>query len=202
MSDQDRLLDHEYDGIQEFDNPLPGWWVYVFWASIIYSGFYWMYYEVGIGPTVHEEYGMEAVAVMDLLAEKYADLEVTEQAIAEKMADSTFMNGMSTIFKKKCATCHHTSGRGDACPNLTDDFWVHGGDLMQIYTTIRDGVAGKEMKSWQAELGPLKMLGMAAYVGTLRGKNVNGGRAPEGIKYDIKIIKPPEITAPPAGTKK
>ena len=66
MSAEDRLLDHEYDGIQEYDNPLPSWWVWVFWATIIFSGAYIMYYHVGIGPTVHDEFEAQAVAILGL----------------------------------------------------------------------------------------------------------------------------------------
>lgn len=181
--DQDRLLDHSYDGIQEYDNPLPGWWVWLFWATILVSLGYPLYYHVGIGELVYEQYNNSAAAFFEAQAKELEGMEITEELLASFQEQTALMGGMEQVFVSKCATCHAAAGQGDACPNLTDDYWINGGSLLEIHETIRDGVSGKEMKSWLSELGPARVLHMTAYVGTLRGKNVPGGKKPEGKLY-------------------
>ncbi|MFN0058464.1 MAG: cbb3-type cytochrome c oxidase N-terminal domain-containing protein [Planctomycetota bacterium] len=182
VPDQDRLLEHDYDGIKEYDNPLPGWWVYVFWASIFFSGIYVMYYQVGVGVGELAAYNAEAAAAFEKQAAEFASLEVTEELIAKLMADKPLMAGMEAKFVAKCATCHGAASQGITCPNLTDNYWLHGATLLSIFKTIRDGVPGKEMKSWKNDLGPGGLLAMAAYVGTRRNTNVAGGKAPQGTQ--------------------
>jgi len=184
--DRDYLLDHDYDGIEEYDNPLPGWWVWLFWATILVCPWYVLFYHFGTGTDVHEAYDLQAAAYYEKQAEKFAGVEITERAIWDLMQDEKLLAGMRKRFEAKCATCHKPGGEGDACPNLTDDHWLHGGDLLQIHATILNGVPGTEMKSWTQELGPAGVLTMAAYVGSLRGKNLPGGKAAEGRPYEIK----------------
>ena len=178
--DLDRLLDHNYDGIEEFDNPLPGWWVGIFWLSIFFSGMYFMYYHVGIGAGVQAAYNAEAAAAFEKQSAEFAKLEITEELIAKLMSDSALMGAMDAKFAAKCATCHGAAGQGNACPNLTDNFWLHGPTLVDILKTIRDGVPGKEMKSWKDDLGLGGVLAMAAHIGAKRNTNVPGGKAPQG----------------------
>lgn len=194
MSDEDRLLDHSYDGIQEFDNPLPGWWKWLFWASIGYSFLYVLYFHVGVGPSVLDDFDTARAAYFEVQEAKFADLEINEATLAQLTQDEDLMAAQEKNFVGKCATCHRADGGGLACPNLTDDFWLHGGTRMDIYATIRDGVAGKAMESWLDQLGPVGVLWMAAYVDTLRGKNVEG-RAQEGTYFDPAQLE----SAPPAG---
>lgn len=180
MSDQDHLLDHSYDGIQEYDNPLPGWWVYVFWATIIFSVFYVGYYHIGVGPTIQDEYARAASMYFEKQAAQFAGKEITEAFIYELSTDPNRMKAIAQKFQANCATCHGPSGEGLVGPNLTDDQWLHGGTLMDIHRVIETGVAGTEMKAWLPQLGPYGVLAMSAYVGTeLRGRNLPG-RAPEG----------------------
>lgn len=180
---QDHLLDHSYDDIQEYDNPLPKWWVGLFWATIILTPCYIVYYHWGVGPSIYDDYNAAAVDHLERQNALFAEMDITDELIAEKMSDPTLMGGMQALFESKCATCHGNNAAGLACPNLTDDYWIHGGGLVDIFTVIRDGVAGKEMKSWKDELGPARLVAMAAYIGTLRGTNVPGGKGPEGEEY-------------------
>lgn len=194
MTQQDYLLDHQYDGIQEYDNPLPGWWVLIFWATIIISPFYWLFYHWGTGTTIADEYALAQAAFYEKQAEKFVGMEINERTLWDMMQDPNLLAGMQKRFVAKCATCHKPGGEGDACPNLTDDYWLHGGDLMAIYKTILKGIPGTEMKSWETELGPAGVLTMAAYVGSLRGTNLPGGKEREGRKYEI--VEPPANDAP------
>lgn len=180
-TEEDHLLDHSYDGIQEYDNPLPGWWVWLFWASIIYSGGYFLYYHVGIGPSIHDEYQVAAADAFEKQAAEFAKIVITEEVLADLQSNTALMDGMGQKFRTKCSTCHGSQGEGLACPNLTDEYFKNGATLVEIYETIRDGVPGTEMKAWKDDLGPAGLAAMSAYVGTLRGKNLPGRKA-EGEK--------------------
>ncbi len=189
--EQDNLMEHSYDGIQEYDNPLPSWWVNLFWACILFAVPYLLYYEMGIGPSVHDELGAQASLVLEQQSEKYKDMVITADLIKEKAMDSVLLSGMKQKFAGKCATCHGTRAQGGAGPNLTDNYWIHGGDELSILDTIRNGVPGKEMKAWESELGLGGVIGMAAYISTIRGTHVDGN-PPKGSLYDPAAHKAPE----------
>lgn len=182
-ADSARLLEHEYDGIREYDNPLPGWWVYLFWLTILASPVYYVYYDLGLGLTVEEEYAVNASNAAALEAELLAQQDLSESGLAALMENSGAMKGMSQEFTTHCSTCHGPNAQGLTGPNLTDEYWLHGGSLIEIYETIRDGVPGKEMQSWLPKLGPGKVMMMAAYLGTKRNTNLPGVK-PQGQKYN------------------
>jgi len=198
--DEDRLLDHSYDGIQEFDNPLPSWWKWVFWATIGFSAYYIVYYHIGIGPSIYDNLDNARAAHFAAQEAKFADLEVNEATIARLAKDADLMAAMEKRFKGTCATCHGPDASGLAGPNLTDDYWLHGGKRMDIYNTIRNGVKGKAMKSWLNDLGPAGVLTMAAYVDSLRGLNRPGPRGQEGKYVDPASLVIPETPSPAPGT--
>lgn len=187
---EDPLLDHEYDGIREYDNPLPGWWVWLFWLPILFSVPYYLYYHVGVGESIHDALQAAGAAAIERQNALFANVKVDEAALQSLLEGKPFqladgstlemdLGAMSQTFKQRCATCHGAQAQGLTCPNLTDDYYKHGASLMEIFRTIENGVAGTEMKSWKDDLGPAGMVAMAAYVGTLRGKNLPG-RKPEG----------------------
>ncbi|MGE3164197.1 MAG: cbb3-type cytochrome c oxidase N-terminal domain-containing protein [Planctomycetota bacterium] len=190
--DEDYLLDHEYDGIQEYDNPLPSWWVWIFWATIVFSVPYYLYYHVGIGPTIVDAHEQAAAAAIQRQNALFQNVTVDEQSLQKLLAGQPFqladgsalemdLGGMGQTFLQKCATCHGARAQGLTCPNLTDDYYKNGAKLMDIFRTIENGVPGTEMKSWRDDLGPAGLVAMAAYVGSLRGKNLPGRKA-EGEK--------------------
>ncbi len=188
QQDEEYLMDHSYDGIQEFDNPLPGWWVNLFWGTVLFAIPYLLYYEMGIGPSIHDELSNQAAVILEQQSEKYKGVVITADLLEEKLSDTTMLGGMKQKFIAKCATCHKSRGEGDAGPNLTDDYWLHGGDIVSIFNTIRNGVPGKTMKAWEGELGLGGVIGMAAYVSTMRGTNVPG-KSKEGAFYDLEQEK-------------
>jgi cytochrome c oxidase cbb3-type subunit 3 len=145
-ADQDHLLDHSYDGIQEYDNPLPRWWLALFWATIIFTPLYILYFHFGGGMLATERYDQEMIAFYDKQAEQLLALgEISENNLVDLMADTSMMNGGKKLFQSKCATCHGMFGEGGIGPNLTDDYWLHGGQLMDVYKTVREGVPAKGM---------------------------------------------------------
>lgn len=199
----DQLLGHEYDGIQEYDNPMPKWWKWTFWATFYFSiGYFVHYHLTGNGPSVAEKYETELALAREQAAMRALGNEVTEPALANLMTQSEMMEDASKLFIQKCGPCHGNRGEGMIGPNLTDRFWLHGdASLLSIYEIIRDGVPAKGMPAWNRQLTPIELTKVAAYVGSLRGTDLTGPRGPEGKEVVIAEAKEADATAhPPAGT--
>ena len=178
--DRNRLLAHEYDGIEEFDNPLPGWWVWIFWATIIFSGGYWLYYELGPGPSVIAQYETDVRAATARQA-KLAPAGATDEAIIALRKDARAMASAKEIFAARCLACHGPQGQGLIGPNLTDDYWLRGGRPTEILHTIAEGVPEKGMVPWKDQLKPEELSAMAAYVLSLAGTNPPNPKPPQGV---------------------
>jgi cytochrome c oxidase cbb3-type subunit 3 len=181
---RDRLLQHRYDGIEEYDNPLPGWWVWLFWATIVFSAAYVLYYHLGPGPSVIAEYEAETRAAEGVAkaTAPAAATAVSEASLATLQKDAAAMAKGKDIFAARCVACHGPQGQGLIGPNLTDDFWMHGGTLTEIHRVIAEGVPEKGMIPWKAQLSPSEISAVAAYVGTLRGTSPPNPKAPQGDK--------------------
>jgi cytochrome c oxidase cbb3-type subunit III len=172
---------HEYDGIQEYDNPLPRWWVWSFWASFVFSLGYLVHYPLtGNGPSVLEAYEADMASFREAEAIREMGNELTEEVLTKLMNDRAMMKDAALTFQARCLQCHSDRGQGGIGPNLTDDSWIHGkGSLMDIYRVVNEGVLSKGMPNWGRQLKPIELRKVVSYVGTLRGTNVPG-KAPEG----------------------
>lgn len=179
----DRLLDHSYDGIQEYDNPMPRWWVITFWATIIFSVLYLLNVPgIGNGAGRIADYDADVAKANALRAQlepaggpsadMLAGLEGSPAAIADGRQ----------AFAMYCAACHRADGGGQIGPNLTDDAWIHGGTLMDIHASINDGVLAKGMPAWGKVLKPEQVNALTVYVKSLAGTNPPNPKAPEGVK--------------------
>lgn len=180
--DRDRLLAHEYDGIEEYDNPLPGWWVWIFWATIIFSVGYWLYYQIGPGPSIIAQYDADVRAATERQA-KLAPTAgaVTDEVIMVLTKNPTAMASAKAMFASRCLACHGPQGQGLIGPNLTDDYWLHGGRPTEILHTITEGVPDKGMVPWKTQLKPEELTMMTAYVLTLAGTNPPNPKPPQGV---------------------
>jgi cytochrome c oxidase cbb3-type subunit 3 len=179
----DELREHQFDGIEEFDNHLPNWWLWTFYGACIFSLFYWMYYHgLGLGPTSREYYEREMAAA----AAAKVTIEVTEESLLSLSTDTAGVQAGRLVFEQNCVACHGPDGGGTLAgaplpgPNLTDSAWIHGSGPMQIHATITNGVVEKGMFAWGPILGPTKVQQVAAYVMTIRETNVAGGKEPQG----------------------
>ncbi len=181
------LSDHTYDGIQEFDNPMPRWWVRFFWASAVFALGYTFHYTVGNGHSVLEEHEGEIAEVRAVEAKKALAQAVSETTLKAVLADQNMVSAGKSVFATRCQPCHADQGQGNIGPNLTDMQWIHGGHLMEIYQTVSSGVASKGMPAWQRQLSPTELRQVVAFVGSLRGKNVPG-KGPEGQAIDASIL--------------
>lgn len=180
-SDRDRLISHGYDGIQEYDNPLPGWWVWIFWVTIVFSIGYWAYYQIGPGPSIVAQYEAEE-EIAEQRRPRVVASAVTDASLAALEKDAAAMAKAKEIFATRCMPCHGDRGQGIVGPNLTDEYWLHGGRLTEIYALISEGVPEKGMVPWKTQLSPAEIAAMAAYVGTLRGTNPPNPKPAEGQK--------------------
>jgi cytochrome c oxidase cbb3-type subunit III len=176
-------MDHEYDGIQEFDNPLPRWWVNIFWGSFVFALGYIGYYHLsGRGESVAQEYVSEVAVAREVEAKRAMGDKISEESLAQLASNAGLMQDARAIFEARCVQCHKERGQGGIGPNLTDGYWIHGkGKLMDIYGVVNEGVQAKGMPAWGRQLTPIELGKVVAYVGTLRNTNVPG-KAPEGQK--------------------
>ncbi len=183
-TNESRLIDHNYDGIQEYDNPLPRWWVYLFYATIIFSVLYYINVPgVGIGKGRIADYEADMAASKAKFAAANATSggeAPTPEQLAAAAADQNVVAAGKAVFATNCVACHKADGGGMIGPNLTDDYWIHGGTLAEIRTTIDQGVLAKGMPQWGKVLKPADVTAAAVYVTTLHGTNPPGAKAPEG----------------------
>ncbi|MFN3202694.1 MAG: cbb3-type cytochrome c oxidase N-terminal domain-containing protein [Bradymonadia bacterium] len=185
MSDKyavtDELLDHDYDGIREYDNPLPRWWLYMFYITIAFAIAYVGYFILGPGPDSRTEYEMEmaAAAVMYPDEDPASNIELLTAALG----NPKFIGEGKGIFATNCAACHGPDGGGIVGPNLTDDFWLHGkGDIAGVVRVVADGVPEKGMIAWKKQLKVKEMVAVSAYIMSLRGTTPANPKAPQGEK--------------------
>jgi len=170
---------HVYDDdLVEEDNKLPLWWLYTLFGTIAFAIFYWYAeHKIGAWPSQETAHQEEMVAVR--LEEAKKGNVSADTIVSLSRTPSTVAKGKE-VFLSSCASCHRADGGGNIGPNLTDDHWLHGSHGDQIYTTVRKGVPAKGMPEWGPQLGDEKVLAVSAYVLTLAGTNVPGGKAPQG----------------------
>lgn len=178
------VMDHDYDGIRELDNHLPPWWTYMFYASIVFAVVYMFIYHVsGTLPLQTQEY---EIAMAEAQANK-ASSEGEGSSIDESNIvfsdDPAVLTSGKTVYDRNCVACHKAAGEGGIGPNLTDDYWLHGGSIQDIYNTIKNGVPDKGMIAWGEVLSPAKMSDVASYIHTLKGTNPAGAKDPQGELY-------------------
>ena len=178
---EEKLLDHEYDGIREFDNPPPRWWVWIWGGSFVFSiAYFFQYHLSGNGESVAAAYEADMREAREAEAKQSLAAPITEESLGKLMADPALMNDAKALFGLRCSPCHGAQAQGVIGPNLTDNAWIHGrGTLTDIYAVIDGGVAAKGMPAWGRQLSPVEVRKVAAFVGTQRGKAVPG-KAPEG----------------------
>jgi cytochrome c oxidase cbb3-type subunit III len=182
---EDRVI-HEVDGIQEYDNKLPNWWLYTLYGTIAFAVIYWYHYQAGgFGDTPRARYQAELDRALSEQASQIKVGEATPEALAALAKDPTALALGKQVFNSTCAACHRNDGGGMVGPNLTDDFWIHGGAPDKIYKTVATGVPDKGMPAWLPQLGGLKTQAVTAYVMTLRGNNAPGGKAPQGERETL-----------------
>lgn len=179
------LLSHNYDGIRELDNHLPPWWKYLFAATIVFSIFYMLDYHVWHSSPNQEEEYLQEVAVAEKEIEAFQEKNansIDENSVKLLITDSKVVAKGKEIYTEKCVACHNAMGEGGVGPNLTDEYWLHGGTVKDIFKTIKNGVPEKGMISWKATLKPNEMQDVSNFILSIAGTNPPNGKAPQGEK--------------------
>lgn len=196
------ILDHNYDGIKELDNRLPPWWVYGFYATIIFALIYLARYHVFGDINQDQEYEI-AVAEAKLEIEEYKRTakNLVDANTVTLLTGATDLKAGENIFTLNCVACHKADGGGGIGPNLTDEYWILGGGIKDVFQTISEGGRdGKGMVSWKSELKPLEMAQVASYVLQFQGTIPAEPKDPEGEIW-INPDPPKEIMETPIEKK-
>jgi cytochrome c oxidase cbb3-type subunit 3 len=175
------LLDHDYDGIQELDNKLPRWWVWLFNLCIVFAVGYMVYYhglERNKGSMMARQYQEEMALGARIKAAAMADFENT-MASRQPSKDPVVLAEGRETFAKLCAPCHRADAGGLVGPNLCDDYWIHGSNFVDNLQTIWNGVPSKGMVTWKGTLKPGTIYAVASYIYTLRGTHPKNPKPPE-----------------------
>jgi cytochrome c oxidase cbb3-type subunit 3 len=182
------MTDHEYDGIRELDNNLPPWWVYGFYMTIIFAFIYIFHFHVfKTGDLQAAEYDKEMTeAQAEVEAYLKSQANNVDETNAELLTDAASLSDGKTIFETNCWQCHKKDGGGQTGPNLTDEYWIHGGDIKDVFKSIKYGVTSKSMPSWKDQLTPIQIHKVASYVKSLGGTNPADAKAPEGDLFSEK----------------
>ncbi len=186
------ILDHNYDGIRELDNKLPPWWVYMFYATIIFGVVYLVRFHVFNDYDQDLEYEQE-VAAAQLAIEEYKKTakDLVDASTVTLLSDASDLAAGKTIFETNCVACHMADGGGGIGPNLTDEYWILGGGIKNVFNTVSEGGRdGKGMVSWKAILKPAEIAQVSSYILVeIHGKTPVNPKDPEG-----EIWKDPNAT--------
>lgn len=187
---EDKLLDHNYDGIEEYDNPLPGWWVGLFILTIIFGAFYvaWYHFIPDGGKGQIESYTAEYNNFLDekkalLASGELEDTGFNEGDSYEFVSDEATLAKGKKIYTSNCASCHLDDGGGQIGPNLTDKYWIHGGSMTDIVMTVANGVQENGMIAWKPILSKKDIIAVSSFVYSLEGKTPANPKEPQGEIY-------------------
>mgnify|MGYP003467238379 FL=1 len=182
VSEDQLLLEHDYDGIKELDNNLPPWWVYLFYASIIFGVVYMVRYEVLGADNQEMELQKEiAQAKIDVAEYMKTAPDMMDEKTVTLLTDPADLAVGKELYTTNCAACHRADGGGQIGPNLTDEEWILGGGVKNIFhTLVNGGRDGKGMIAWKGTLKPKEMQKVASYIVSLKGSNPADAKAPEG----------------------
>ncbi len=193
-------LDHEYDGIKEYDNPTPGWWYLVWAGSAVFSVIYVVVYHSSLVPTLHERHAAIEARALDVRFAELRKLPEGEDKLLRIMAEPNWLGQGESIFISACSLCHGQQAEGLVGPNLTDEFFKNATTLSGLYDVVLHGTANGAMPpKGGAPLKNEEIALVSAYVASLRGTNLPGPRGPEGVEIPPFPEPLDEIPADAAG---
>lgn len=189
------ILDHNYDGIKELDNNLPPWWLYGFYASIIFGAVYLVRFHVFNGDNQYDELEADiAQAKIDIEAYKKTAKDLVDFNTVEVLTSADDLKSGQKIFETNCVACHKADGGGGIGPNLTDQHWILGGGIKNVFKTISEGGRdGKGMIAWKQSLKPSEMAQVASYVLQFQGTTPAEPKEPEGDIWTTENVPAEDI---------
>lgn len=183
-SEEEADLGHDYDGIRELNNPTPPWWRWTFYCSIIFGVIYvWRFHISETAPLQLQELAIEeekaAIAKAEYLKNSANNIDENN---VQLLTDAADIGSGQKLFASNCAACHGPEGQGLVGPNLTDKFWLHGGKVSEVFSTIKYGVPDKGMRSWKEDFSPKQIAQLCAYIHSIKGTTPANPKAPEGAE--------------------
>ncbi|MDO1445408.1 c-type cytochrome [Rhodocytophaga aerolata] len=175
-------MDHIYDGIQELDNHMPPWLKYTFYGTIAFAIIYCInFFSLGLVQTSEQEYVAEMAQAEKEVGEfrKLAAASIDENS-AKQVTDEAALTSAKAIYSQNCSACHGAAGEGGVGPNLTDEYWIHGGSVKDVFKTIKYGIPQKGMIAWQQKLKPDEIQNVSSYILSLQGTKPANGKEPQG----------------------
>ncbi len=186
----DIMLAHDFDGIRELDNKVPPWFTWLFYVTICFAVFYLLDYHVfSSSPLQDEEYQIQVKEAEIQRAELIKSGAFLNEESVTLLTDVAALDAGKQVFTTNCVACHAADGGGLVGPNLTDDYWINGGGIQNIFKTIKYGVTAKGMISWQSQLNPKQIQDVASYVISLHGTTPVNPRAPQGVIWQEEVVK-------------
>ncbi|WP_420578242.1 cbb3-type cytochrome c oxidase N-terminal domain-containing protein [Ekhidna sp.] len=177
--------DHEYDGIRELDNRLPPWWLYGFYFTIAFAVVYMFRFYFLDMPRQEDEFQAEMLKAKQEVQVYLASLDnLIDENNVTLMTETADINAGKAIYEQNCSVCHAADGGGGVGPNFTDKYWLHGGDMTAIFSTIKYGVPSKGMISWESQLSPKKMQQVASYIYMMEGQTPANPKEPQGDLFE------------------
>lgn len=182
------LLNHNYDGIQELDHPLPRWWLWILYGTIVFGAWYIGYYMSGPGPTPQQELKTAMAAIADLkYAAASANDHIQNEDLDAAFKDPQKLEAGKNVFTARCVVCHGNEGQGIIGPNLTDNYWIHGkGLLADIESVVKAGVLDKGMPPWVDVLSRDELVNVVAYTHSIQGTKPANPKPPQGEAVELK----------------
>jgi len=190
-NDEPLIAGHKYDGIEEYDNPMPGWWVWLFVAAIVWSPIYVLgVHQFGFINSYEDDLADKQAELAEWRAayeEANPTVEVTDESIAAYVGVAEHVEAGSALFTKNCAMCHGNAAEGLIGPNLTDEYWIHGPTNSNLFGVITNGVLEKGMTPWGSILSVEERSQLIAFIRSVAGSNPPGGKAPEGEIATVSV---------------
>jgi len=180
MSERDEVREHSFDGIQEYDNDLPRWWLWLFVLTVVFAAVYPFYYDFGPGEFASESIDKDVAAWREARQAPAEDAD--ESNLLVRIQDAAAASRGKEIFATRCMPCHGDKGQGLIGPNLTDDHWLHGGSPKEIRAVVTNGVLEKGMIAWKDQLSADQITDVVAFVWSLYGTEPPNPKAPQGEK--------------------
>ena len=182
----DKVL-HELDGIKEYDNPMPGWLMAIWWGSLLFAAGYLMFYALNFGEgTMEAEYrGQTTAAVADVQAyfNAHPIVPPSPAKLLAGAANPAVLDAGASRFARSCSPCHGEHAQGLIGPNLTDDRWIHGGSVEQVFQTVAKGWPSKGMPPWGRAMRPEELAAVVSYLRSLQGTNPANPKPAEGDAF-------------------
>ncbi|MFC5283912.1 cbb3-type cytochrome c oxidase N-terminal domain-containing protein [Pedobacter alpinus] len=182
--EKELLIMHDYDDIQELDNPIPAWFNWLFYGSVVFGIVYLLNFHVfKLGKLQDEEYVVEMkIAAEEKEAFLAQSADRVDETTVKINTDIAVLESGKALFAQNCVACHGANGEGTVGPNLTDEYWLHGGSINNVFKTIKYGVPEKGMISWEKQLSPKQISDVSNYIESLKGTNPANPKAPQGEK--------------------